>query len=219
MIDFFEYIEDYLENNLSADKRLGFEEALKEDASLQAALDNFPTAKTLSEGLLELDILETIEGFETAEAAAARNISDDKTAPKVKRLNTRKWAMAASFVGLIGVGYWGLRNAQTKQFDKIWETQYERPYDTTTTKSIDLSTTDDFAAGKYYFSLNDFDKAEQFLDKVLAENQDSDTTSKAQYWLGHVHMNRQEWDLAIKSLKQSREEKAVSSIELIEKIK
>ncbi len=218
MMDFYDHIEHYLENSLSETERTAFEEAMANDESLKAAVANFPAAKTLSEGLLELDLLETIENIQQDTSDNSSSVPATKIIPKPSRGLTQKWAMAASFVGLLGVAYLGYRNAQIDTHDQIWEQQYQRPYDSSTTKSTDLDALDDFAAGKYHFALNDFKNAENFLTKVLSENQNQDTLSKAHYWLGHVYMNRKQWDQAIQSLQQSKEERAKSDIALIKRM-
>ena len=63
MIEYYEHIDDYIDGRLSSEARQAFEDAMKTDASLKLAVENYMDAAKLSEGLLEMDIMETINNF------------------------------------------------------------------------------------------------------------------------------------------------------------
>ena len=75
MKDYFDYIDDYMSGVLTVDQKLKFEEALLSDSELKAAVDNYETGKKLSEGLLELDMLETITMLESKTNNSPKNKS------------------------------------------------------------------------------------------------------------------------------------------------
>lgn len=92
---FFEHIDDYKDGSLKGEELRLFEEALRNDADLRAAVDNYDAAKGISEGLLELDVMGVIEGL-------ARGEKEGKTTI----FSLRKLLVAASVVGVIVFGWW-----------------------------------------------------------------------------------------------------------------
>jgi len=224
-MDFYKNIENYCEGLLDESSRLAFEKAMSIDKDLSNEVDNYLDALKISEGLLEIDIMSTIEDLQKEETK--KNISSKKDKvnaikpiDKKTIFSIKQFMMAASVIGvLIFVGWWGIGGNETGFNEELWNNEYERPYDEDATKSSDLERKDLLSSGKYYFSLNEFENSEKALLDFISKTKSSDSLSKAYYWLGHNYMNVEKWDKAIKTFKKSQEKGVTMNIELCEKMK
>lgn len=193
MQDHFEQIEDYLQDQLSPEERTAFKAAMALDASLRAAVDNYGDATLLSEGLLELDVMETLAGLRGDVAAPAEE--EQASAKKPQRKIVPLLLAAAVLIALVFLAQWWYKNDQEQQANEKWFAEsYVRPIDPDATKSIDTVGMDPLQLGKYYFALNDFERSEYVLRNLLKQTSDQDTTSKAAFWLGHALVNQGEWE-------------------------
>jgi tetratricopeptide (TPR) repeat protein len=66
--DFYEHIDDYKNGLLKGEALDLFKAELSQNESLRIAVDNYDTAKSISEGLLEVDMMETLRGIPKREA-------------------------------------------------------------------------------------------------------------------------------------------------------
>ncbi len=218
MIDFYEYIDDYMEGVLDAEMRQAFEEAMKQDTSLRTAVDNYPEAKKLAEGLLELDLMETLENARTSESTA-KVVTMDTSQPKPRSSRTRPWMVAASIAALLTIAYIGFQDASgSSDFDQIWRTEYVKPLDPNATKTTEQPASP-FNAGKYFFALNDFEEAEKWFTEALNIGSNPSEISEIQYWLGHSYMNQKKWDQAKTALQKSNHPEAARNLALIDKLR
>lgn len=67
-MDYFELIEDYLDDKLDVQTRKEFEQRLLVDAELKEQLENFPLLNKMGDSLLEEDIRATIKAIDQEEA-------------------------------------------------------------------------------------------------------------------------------------------------------
>ena len=63
MEDFYEHIDDYMNGLLSSEALAQFKVELGRNESLRIAVENYDAAKAISEGLLEVDMMETLQGL------------------------------------------------------------------------------------------------------------------------------------------------------------
>lgn len=101
-MNYYEHIESYCEGQMESSDKSDFETAIKQDSQLSAHVDQYHASKLLSEGLMEIDIMETITGLQ--ENKRENNLSEHKS--KTKILSLKKLMMAASFIGLLGFSMW-----------------------------------------------------------------------------------------------------------------
>ena len=96
MIDFFDYIDDYMDGKLSGDLLAQFEEALKSDSELKRAVDNYQSAKKLAGGIIEEETRTLLENLEQDEQE------------EIEKRNGSKgpWIIGALIVALALI-YWG----------------------------------------------------------------------------------------------------------------
>jgi len=207
MTDYYEHIEDYIAGSLSSEQMAAFEQAMEADADLRQAVADWPAAAKLSEGLLELDVLATIEALEAAKGLD-EGMPRDHTA--VVRLDpsrdglpmdhsydvSRKpliWAVLLFVIG--GLAWWVYTSYAAEQEQQQWYAEvYQRPIDPEATKSIDTVGMDLLQKGKFYFALNRYEDSETMLRELLAETKDADTIKLANYWLGHALVNQGNWE-------------------------
>lgn len=96
-MDYYEHIEDYLEDRLSPNVREEFRAAMKKDEDLEKAVKHYYDVKKLSEGLLELDMMETIEKVKDGGV-------DGEQSPK--KSFGGKWLALAGLIALLLLGWW-----------------------------------------------------------------------------------------------------------------
>ncbi len=203
MNDYYDHIDDYINGSLTEAERTEFERALSTDPSLQAAVDNYDDATLLSEGLLELDVLETIGKLEGEGGHREGSAEVKQVQRATKTFTLRRWLMVASMVGVVCLsGWWIVNQNEQSRRDKLWAS-YERPIDPDATKSIDTSRMDRFQLAKYYFALNEFEKSRNVLNTLLENTNNRDTIGQSHFWLAHVYINLGKWKKAKKKWEKS----------------
>ncbi|GLR16579.1 hypothetical protein [Portibacter lacus] len=201
-MDWYEYIDDYMKGDLDENLRYEMESAIQKDAELKSAIDNYDDAKTLSEGLLELDIMESIDSLE-ANATETNKISRNDKSSKSKFPIWLKILIPFFII----VGFFIIRYVQKEKKEaerqELFASLYVRPIDDEILKGIDRTLMNNFQKGKYYFSLNEFEKAEDKLLLFLDRTSNEDSLSLGNYWLGHVYLNMGEWEKAKKFISEN----------------
>lgn len=82
MEDFYEHIDDYINGLLSSEALALFEAELGQNESLRIAVDNYDAAKSISEGLLEVDMMKTLQGISNEESQISK--ADDADSTKIE---------------------------------------------------------------------------------------------------------------------------------------
>ena len=67
MEDYYAHIDDYMNGLLEGEELRLFEAEMKRNPSLKKAVENYEPAKQISEGLLEIDMLETLKGLKDSD--------------------------------------------------------------------------------------------------------------------------------------------------------
>ena len=209
MENWHEHIDDYINGSLSGDFLEAFEEELKVNDSLKAAVNNYNDARKLSEGMLELDVLETLNNLSKSEGSDANKKKPEvgSSGPKGRVIDLRKWVAAASVIGILLVGGWWIKgNMDDAQRRDSILAQIERPVDPDARKSDEIADLTSFQKGKYYYWLNDFEESVKWLELALEEEKDEKTQSEGHYWLGHAYIQMWKVDEAKEAWGKSEEE-------------
>lgn len=164
--EFYEHIDDYKNGLLAGNLLARFENAMTDDASLKLAIDNYDTAKSISESLLEVDMMNTLSvlgsKISNPESVTIQN-NTKSTDQKYNRsiLNTdrkranigrsaitgrstttstfrlRNFMAAASLIGIIFfTGWWMTRSPYAALDTNDIIASYIKPSDNDRTKSI-----------------------------------------------------------------------------------
>lgn len=177
----YDYIDDYKAGLLTGEKLQAFEQALQTDEKLRHLVDEYDDIKSLSEGLMELQLLNEVE-----------KISGTTNDNREKSSAPRSWLWLIGLVILAGLLWQFL--GRTKQIPKEeqqlqFADVYREPI-WPVTKSAS-QTLDD----KYYIEK----AASLFLsdDLVSAKKILLDSVQDiplGHYWLAEMYLNRQQFD-------------------------
>ena len=85
MIDFFEHIDEYIQNQLSPEDKLAFEAEMKVNPTLRSAVDNYDLVKEISMGFLETEVREIL----------------NQTNDEPKKSNNFRWIWVATILILL----------------------------------------------------------------------------------------------------------------------
>ncbi len=210
MGDYFDYIDDYMMGNLSSEKKAQFEKELLKNESLKVAVNNYNDAKKLSEGFLEVDMLDTLSRVKSKEHISTKKDNSVST-PK------RRYLIGILILSLITIAVWWWAQQQNIEDQKTQVlASYIKPVDINATKSIDTMGMTSFEKGKYFFSLNRFDEAELWLKLFVSEKNEKISISRGYFWLGAAHLEQWELSDAKKAWKKSDEKEAKHNLKFID---
>lgn len=222
MINFYEHIDAFIEGTLDSITRSQMEEAISRNEEYQSAVEHYPTAKKLSEALLEIDILEKIKSLETPDKII--DISDTNEIPS----SSINWVQYLIGLGLVALAYFSYSyftkvNNQTLKQEELFAKLYVAPLDPDAVRSVSIDDLEPFKAGKHYFALNDFDNALEALkqaenDITSESTQDLEKLSQIYYWMGHAYLNKKEWNQARSAFLKSSERDSQKNLDLIQSI-
>lgn len=229
MEDYYEHIGDYMNGTLGAEQRAAFEAEMERNASLQKAVDNYEAAKALSEGLLEVDMLETLQELKNESSAhlgeqkkidrssSGGQVIDMESTTKANRFSRRWWMTAAVFLGVLAVATWWMTKPLSDGLDQKYVLEnYNRPYDEDATKSVDTVGMTPFQKGKYMFGLNEFEESIKWMEQYLSEIEEKKLRSEGYFWLGAAYLELWQLEKARESWGKSSEEGVAENLELIE---
>ena len=210
MEDYFDYIDDYMIGSLSAERKAQFDRELQKNESLKVAVNNYGDAKKLSEGLLELDMMDTLSHLKAEEHTYAKK---DYKEPKSKF----RYLIGILILILIAIAAWWWAKQQNHDDRKTQVlASYIKPVNINATKSLDTMGMTSFNKGKYYFSLNRFEEAELWLKLFVSEKNEKKSVSRGYFWLGAAHLEQWELSDAKKAWEKSDEKEAKDNLKLID---
>jgi len=194
MQDYFEYIDDYIEGKLSAEDQALFAHQLRKDSSLETAVKNYHDAKKLSEGLLEADMLDTLDKLDK-KGMLGKNSQEH---------SRRRWSVLFVLLAAISLLTWWLTTQKNSNLNKD---QILASY----IKPIDYAA---FQKGKYFFALNNFKESEYWLKDYISKEKNKKGLSEGYNWLGAVHLELWNVSDAKKAWGKSEEKEAVENLKL-----
>lgn len=212
-MNYYEYIDDYVSGKLSESLKIEFEKAMSIDASLKYAVENYDDAKSISEGLLEIDIMDTISNIKSEKKHNA-NQEGKVSKPSNSIFTLRRMMAAASIIGLISIATWWLNNNENLK-QELWNNSYSSIVDPDAVKSgDDIANKDPLATVKHYYARNYNEECIEAVEQLLALSTNSDTLSLAYLYLGDTylkrsyHQNMNQWEEAISAFDKSKEAEA-----------
>lgn len=210
-MDYYDYIDDYISGKLSDELKLQFESAMHSDSALQSAVDNYDDAKSIAEGLLEIDMKATIDKLKLEKAHTKPN---EKLKSKASIFTIRRIISAASIIGLIAIATWWLGDNNSQQ-QEIWNARYSAIIDPDAVKSNDgVEGKDPLATVKHYYALNNNQECLESALSLLALTTNADTLSLTYLYLGDTYMKKSyhqganQWKEAIAAFDKSQEAEA-----------
>jgi hypothetical protein len=180
MTDYFDLIDDYMDNKLSPEGKSSFEAAMAADTKLAHAVENYPLIKKLSASLIEDEVRQEIERLE---GSKQREKKVRKTIPMWKYL-----AAAASIAGVIVSAYFINKDFGNISNDLIIENLYQRPA-SQGTRGIeeDMNRID---SAILHFEKNDFEGAKA----LFTPRPSSDSLAKVvDYYLANIAFNTKDY--------------------------
>ncbi len=154
--ELFDLIEAYLENNLSPQAKLDFEEQLAANEALKAEVEKH---RMLKEVVADGESMAFREKLRSAEQEYTKSIPKERSKPV-----WLSWKIAAGIAALIGLGLFFLFSTNTSK-DALFE-QYFRPYPAEDVVRGEKSNPVQEAIS--YYAKGDFTKAIPELKKIIA---------------------------------------------------
>jgi hypothetical protein len=173
MTDYFDYIDDYMDNKLSPEDKSSFEAAMVVDKKLAHAVENYPLIKNLSASLIEDEVRQQIEKIEGSKRP-------EKDIRKIMPM--WKYVSAAASIAVVVVATYFLN----KEFgnisnQQIIENLYQKPTSQGTRGEEEDMNSIDRAIER--FETNHFEEAKALLTPRPA----NDSLSKvADYYLANI---------------------------------
>ena len=195
MTDFFEYIDDYKSNLLSAEAKSAFETEMGKNEKLKHAVENFDLIKKISKSLIEDETREKINELKnkTNYSNPSNNSNKEKEESKVGSIKPfKKWlGIAAAFLCII-VSIFLLKNNLSSASNEEILVLEERPISSGVRGENDGKSTL-LDSGIDSFDLNKFDKA-----KLIFENDfQSDSLNQiATRYLAHIYFYKNDYSKA-----------------------
>lgn len=186
MMDYFEYIDDYINDSLSEEMKQSFAKELSTNPDLQLAVEQHAETQEVLDYLLEEDIQTSIDKVKSEIKHQPQNLH---IATKRKALFT-PLKIAASLVILISVS-WFIFN-QTNTSDQIDVMAY---YEMPVNKSPrGESNKTDLELAHEAFDKRDFKQAEILFNKILLSGKNK---IEATEYLGHISLIKEDFRKAL----------------------
>lgn len=194
---YIERIEQYETGQMPAIERAAFESELAANNELRQALALFRQANDVVEQRVENSLRAQLREWNDAVVETPLTVTKPATKVVAMRTNWTRLAVAASVALLIG--WFGVRWAGSQYSDQaLFAGQYEKPADS----SFRSGATNDrpLQPGLDAWLAGDLSKAATFFRNIPTENE---YYAEAQYYLGHVALQQQQYDTAIGAFTQT----------------
>lgn len=201
-MDYYDQIEAYLSESLSASDKAAFERAMDEDAGLKQAVADHGVAMDIVGGILEDEIRQVIQHEEERHKGQESSADGNRTEPSTKS-NTLRWMRwAAAAVVVLALGWWGQTEytlRQQKVRMNIALTLYSKPSSDGVRGNEDLKDLEEKAIKA--FNLNRYEEA-RVLFTELGNNEEHKGLSS--FYLGHISFLENDYEESIKHLNLSK---------------
>ena len=209
----YETIEKYLGGELSGEDLVAFEAELAADPELKSLVENYDSVKTLSSGILEMELLQEV-----------KNVTENKSAAQPLKENyTKLYLVIGAIAALLAIMFFINKNSDTGA-DPIPESDtrdiliayYDAPVDESIVRSANPMDLEDFALAKSLFNKNQFIEAIALLEKnikgidinALSVDQ-KDLHRQKKIWLAHSYFLAKDYDKAQKLFEESETRKDI----------
>jgi len=207
-MDYFDRIEEYLNNALSESDKIAFEEAMEEDLKLKQAVEDHGVAMDVVGSILEGEVRKVIDNEQltidnSLEERGKLDIAKEGTGneTKVKQMNWMRWVAAASVVFVLG--WWGMNyNVRMEQDNRyaMVSKYVKRP-------TIDAFRGSDSVTNLYeeaiqFFNLNKYERAKPMF---LELERDEQYENVARFCLGYICFREKEYKESVSYFKLSSE--------------
>ncbi|MEE9439510.1 MAG: hypothetical protein V3V14_10960 [Saprospiraceae bacterium] len=226
-MNYYNQIEAYKEGRLNLEMQEAFELAMKNDHHLSNLVGEYHTGKKIAEGLLELDVMETInslkddQNVQKSSEVRQNHIAKMEDVPKKENsmlIFLFKILVGTCVLGFLVIASLKLMNNTTnqkQQKERVWAT-YVKPVNPNATKSGSVKSMNAFEKGKYYFALNDFNQSEKWIKSFLKNTSNVDSLSMGYFWLGASHIEQWEVEEAIQAWKKSNEKESKENLKILQ---
>ncbi len=190
---YIERIEEYETGTMSAAERAAFESELVTNAELRQALALFQQTNDVIEQGIENSLRSQLQTWNEEEATATPMTVTTPVGGRVVQMRSTwvRLAVAASVALLIG--WFGVRWAHSQYSDEaLFAAQYEKPADSSFRSGGAADRP--LQPGLDAWMAGDLNKATLFFGDI---SPDDDHYAEAEYYLGHVALQQQQYDLAI----------------------
>lgn len=181
MKNFYEYIDDYVNDNLNESDRTAFEAQMSNDSGLKQAVDDFDVVEMVLDGLLEDEIRNVVENDVSAKVISMQSNTGQKQL-KASSLKPIKFLMAMAAILLAVLVYTNLVPSIPVQAN------FADVYVETPVLSGDRSSDED--KDKYETAIDKYKEENKELSISLLEKMNS---PKADYYLLEIYFKEQQF--------------------------
>jgi len=190
---YIERMEQYETGTMTAAERAVFESELATNAALRQALALFQQTNEVIEQGIENSLRSQLRTWKEEVVVETPMTVTKSSGGRVVRMRSTwvRLAVAASIALL--VGWFGVRWAHSQYADEaLFAAQYEKPTDSSFRSGSAADRP--LQPGLDAWSAGDLNKAMLFFSNI---SPDDDHYAEAEYYLGHVALQQQQYDLAI----------------------
>ena len=176
MKDFFEHIDDYLQDRLDLKDRKVFEEAMAKDPDLQRAVENHDIVEEVLDLMIEEDIRNTI-----------KSIDDEDSRPIDQAYGLKTFLIILGIMLLLALIGFLFNQLQKESPEEIYATFYS-PYVASQLRGTDAIPNDITTCdrGHALMELQEFDEARLVL--VESAQKEDDCTDQSQWYLTLIYL-------------------------------
>ncbi len=188
---YIERLDQYASGALSDEERAAFEAELKENPELQEALALYRESEAVIEQSIENDLRQQFQAWAAADLAT-QPLATEKREAKVISLRTVALRWAAAAVVILVSGWFILQQSSLGLSDTaLYASNYEAPDGSLLRGS---APEDPLSQGAEAFTLKNYAVARTFFSQIPPTDP---PYAEAQYFLGHIALQQQEYDNAI----------------------
>ena len=185
----FEAIEEYIQQQMTAEEKEAFTKKLSTDLALQHKLE---MVKLVILGIQEAELKKKLEEFHNGIFSTKKNRFQQPT----KTFAIKKWLVAASVLVIVGLGSFLFLNRDTKE-EKIFASYYQPDPGLISAMSATENYLFDRAMVDY--KVGDYDAAIKTWESLLASKPENDTLN---YFIGSAWLAKEKENMAITHFKK-----------------
>ena len=199
----YNQIEKFKKGLLTGEQLQAFQRAMKEDEVLQSLVDNYDAIGSVSDMVLEKQLLSEVEAVHENMAKTHKGVNS-------------KWLMwgLAILIFLI-VSFISYQSLQKQALEEAFFATYEKPLFIKNTRTVEVETLASRGKAGYLFATNRYEEAEDVLVSLIDQSTDQVEKDSIYFMLGHVYIQQKKWESAVEAFRESRLQQARSLEERI----